>query len=129
MIDAASFWNIFIDKMPVKLSCTIPGCNHGDGVAMYKTPALEFDNALKMLDRHRAEAHGVKDERGGGAAVGRGESSILILIIIFQGKINVNIYIEPRNEVKIFKKWVWGMQFFSQKLTPPPLGQKKNSQI
>ena len=97
MIDAASFWNIFIDKMPVKLSCTIPGCNHGDGVAMYKTPALEFDNALKMLDRHRAEVHGVKDERGGGAAVGRGESSILILIIIFQGKINVNIYIEPRD--------------------------------
>ena len=40
--------------------------------------------------------------------------------------IYIYIYIEPRNEVKIFKKWVLGMRFFTQKLTRLPLGQKKN---
>ena len=28
-----AFWNILIDEMPVELSCTTPGCNHGDGGA------------------------------------------------------------------------------------------------
>ena len=34
----------------------------------------------------------------------RSESSILTLMIIFQVKINVALYIESRNGVKIFKK-------------------------
>ena len=34
----------------------------------------------------------------------RREKSILTLMIIFRVKINVAIYIEPRNGVKIFKK-------------------------
>ena len=36
------------------------------------------------------------------------------------------MYIELRNEVKIFKKWVLGMRFFTEKLTRPPFGQTKN---
>jgi hypothetical protein len=32
-------------------------------------------------------------------------------------KINVSINIEPRNAVKIFKKWVLGMNIFTQKFT------------
>jgi hypothetical protein len=39
------------------------------------------------------------------------ESSILTLLIIFRVKINVAIYIDPRNGVKIFKKWVRGFAF------------------
>ena len=62
-------------------------------------------------------------------ALGRGESSILTLMIIFRVKINVNINIEPRNEVKMFKKWVLGISIFTQKLTRPPLWAKKYSQI
>ena len=59
-------------------------------------------------------------------AIGRGESSILTLRIIFRRKINVNICIEPRNEVKILKNRVLGISIFTQKLTRPPLGRKKN---
>ena len=55
----------------------------------------------------------------------RGEKSIWTLRIIFRVKIYVNIYIEPRNEVKILKKWVLGLRFFTQKLARPPLGRKK----
>ncbi len=58
--------------------------------------------------------------------LGRGESSILTLRIIFRQKINVNIYIEPRNGVKILKKWVLGCSIFTRKLPRRPLGRKKN---
>ena len=61
--------------------------------------------------------------------LGRGESFILTLVMIFRVKINVNIYIEPRNEVKIFKKLILGISIFTQKLTRPPLWAKKYSQI
>ena len=56
----------------------------------------------------------------------RSENSILTLMIIFRVKINVAIHIEPRNGVKIFKKWVLGVSIFTQNLTRPPLRQKKN---
>ena len=56
----------------------------------------------------------------------RSENSILTLMIIFRVKINVDIYIEPRNGVKIFKKWVLGMSIFTQNLTRPPLRRKTN---
>ena len=56
----------------------------------------------------------------------RSENSILTLMIIFRVKINVAIYIEPRNGVKIFKKWVLGMSIFTQNLTQPPLRRKQN---
>jgi hypothetical protein len=46
----------------------------------------------------------------------RGESSILTHMIIFEEIINVTLYIEPRNEVKIFY----------QKLTLAPLRREKN---
>ena len=37
------------------------------------------------------------------------ESSSFTLMILFRVKINVAIYIEPRNGVKIFKKWLLGI--------------------
>jgi hypothetical protein len=49
----------------------------------------------------------------------RSESSI-IYIIIFRVKINVDIYIETRNGVRIFKKWALGMSIFTPKLTQTP---------
>ena len=52
--------------------------------------------------------------------VRRIESSILALMIIFQVKINVAMYILSGNGVQIFKKWVLGMSIFTQKLTRPP---------
>ena len=58
--------------------------------------------------------------------VRRSEKFILTPRIMPQVKIYVNIYIEPRNEVKILKKRVLGMRFFTQKLARPPLGRKKN---
>ena len=48
------------------------------------------------------------------------ESSILALMIIFRVKINVAIFIEYRNGVKIIKNWVLGISIFTQKLTRPP---------
>ena len=39
----------------------------------------------------------------------RVKNSILTLMIIFRVEINLAIYIDPRNGVKIFKKWVLGM--------------------
>ena len=59
-------------------------------------------------------------------SLGRSEKSILTLRIMFRAKIYVNIYIEPRNEVKILKKRVLGISIFTRKLTRPPLGWKKN---
>jgi hypothetical protein len=56
----------------------------------------------------------------------RSEKPILTLMIIFRVKINVAIYIEPRNGVKIFQKWVLGMSIFTQNLTRPPLRRKQN---
>ena len=52
--------------MAVELPCTHPNCTYGVEGAKYKTPALEFEYALKMLDRHRTDSHAV---RGGGNGV------------------------------------------------------------
>ena len=59
--------NILFDKMSVELECTAR-CDLGVGGAKYKTPALEFDNALQMLDRHRADCHEGRGGRSGEAA-------------------------------------------------------------
>ena len=56
------------DNMPTQLDCTVPQCDHGDGGAKWKTPALSEDNALKYLERHVTDAHGQQD--GGGTAGG-----------------------------------------------------------
>ena len=68
MIDEASFLNILINEMPVQLPCATPGCDRGDGGGVYKTPALEFAEAIQMLNIHRADAHGVQGAGGGGGA-------------------------------------------------------------
>ena len=70
MCDTASFWNILIAEMPVELPCTALACQHGDGGGPYKTPALEVEYAVKMLDRHRADVHGVQGDRDSGGAGG-----------------------------------------------------------
>ena len=46
--------------MHVQLPCATPDCNYGDGGPVYKTPALEFADAIQMLNIHRADAHGVQ---------------------------------------------------------------------
>ena len=73
MIDETTFLEILIDEMPIELPCTTPGCASGVGGATYKTPALEADIALKMLDRHRADVHGVQGGGGGGGAAEGGK--------------------------------------------------------
>ena len=70
MSDETTVLNILIAEMPDQLICTTPGCTYGDGGVPYKTQPLEFDSAEKMLDRHRADAHGVQAPRDGGAAGG-----------------------------------------------------------
>ena len=72
------------------------------------------------------EALLVRWELGGTWTIGSGESSILTLRIMFRGKINVNVYIEPRNEVNILKKRVFGISIFTKKLARPPIRRKKN---
>ena len=63
-------------------------------------------------------------------SVRRSENSILTLMIMLRVKIDVTIYIEPRNGVKFFKKSVLGMRIFTRKLTRPPFRTKKKySQI
>ncbi len=69
-----TFLNILIAEMPIQLPCTTPGCDHGDGGAAYKTPALDFADAVQILDRHRADAHGVHP--AGGAGPGGGVKKI-----------------------------------------------------
>ena len=49
----------------------------------------------------------------------------MTLRITFRAKIYVNIYIEPRNEVKILKKWFLGISIFTQKLTQPHMGEEE----
>ena len=59
-----------------ELECTHRGCTEGVGGAVWKTPALEFANAIQLLDRHLADSHGqqVPGAGGaGGAAGGAGE--------------------------------------------------------
>ena len=56
--------------MPVQLPCATPNCKYGDKGAVYTTPALDFVDAIQLLNIHRADAHGVQAGRGGGAGGG-----------------------------------------------------------
>ena len=57
--------------MAVELTCTHPNCTYGVEGAQYKTQALEFEYALKMLDRHLL-SHAVHGAGGGGHGGGLG---------------------------------------------------------
>ena len=59
--------NILFNKMSVELECPAR-CDLGIGGAKYKTPALEFDFAFQLLDRHLADGHGLHGERGWGSS-------------------------------------------------------------
>ena len=83
MIDDESFWNILIDEMAVELPCTTQDCTLGPGGTVFKTPALEFDIALKYLDRHLL-SHGVQGAGGGGGAA-EGEGEVLVRPSISKG--------------------------------------------
>ena len=50
-----------------ELEFTFPGCKEGDGGAKYKTPAIEFQQTVQLLDLHITDAHGVSGAGGGGA--------------------------------------------------------------
>ena len=56
--------------MPVQLPCTTPDCTYGAEGAVYKTPALDFADAIQLLNMHRVDAHGVQAGGGGGAGGG-----------------------------------------------------------
>ena len=57
MFNGAALLEILIEEMPTLLECTAEGCNHGKEGARWKTPALETQYALEMLNRHRADVH------------------------------------------------------------------------
>ena len=59
MGEERTFLDILFAEMPVELPCATPDCNYGEEGAVYKTPALDFANAIQMLNIHRADAHGV----------------------------------------------------------------------
>ena len=44
--------------MPVHLEYTVPECDNEDGGSKWKTPALSEKIAMKLLERHEANAHG-----------------------------------------------------------------------
>ena len=59
-------------EMPVQLQCATPACNYGEDGSVYRTPELEFADAIQMLNIHRAYAHGVQtggDTRAVGGVV------------------------------------------------------------
>ena len=65
----ADFRNILIAEMAVELTCTYQACTYGVEGAPYKTPALEIEYALKVLELHRTDSHGAG---GGGHGGGLG---------------------------------------------------------
>ena len=69
MQEEIDFRNILIAEMGVELPCTQPDCSYGVGGTPYKTPALEIDDALKVLDRHLL-SHGIHAGGGGGPGGG-----------------------------------------------------------
>ena len=77
--------NILFEKMSVELECTMQECDNGVGGAKYRTPSLEFDSALKMLDTHLADCHEVRGEGGRGAAAEGEEGGQLVRPSISRG--------------------------------------------
>ena len=69
--------------MSVELECPAH-CDLGVGGAKYRTPALELDFALQMLDIHLADGHGIHGGGGGGVAA-EGEGVVLVRPSISRG--------------------------------------------
>ena len=66
MGEEADFRNILIAEMAIELPCTHPDCKHGAESTPYKTPALDIEHALKVLELHAQLSHGVHGAGGGG---------------------------------------------------------------
>ena len=66
----ADFRNILIAEMAVELTCTYQACTYGVEGAPYKTPALEIEYAIQVLELHAKLSHGVHDAGGGGPGGG-----------------------------------------------------------
>ena len=48
---------IFVAMAPIQLECAVVDCQFGDAGAKYKTPALEAEIALQLLNIHRQDTH------------------------------------------------------------------------
>ena len=48
---------IFVAMAPIQLECTVVDCNLGAAGARYKTPALEEQVAIQMLNNYREDTH------------------------------------------------------------------------
>ena len=48
---------IFVAMAPIQMECTVVDCNLGAAGARYKTPALEEQVAIQMLNNHREDTH------------------------------------------------------------------------
>ena len=70
MVEEHNFLEILIAEMSIQLTCAAPDCAHGDGGAVYKTPALEPTLAMEMLNIHIRLAHGVNPVGGAGPGGG-----------------------------------------------------------
>ena len=70
MGDEADFRNILIAEMAVELPCTHPACTYGVGGTPYKTPALEIEYAIQVLELHDKQSHQVRGAGGGGPGNG-----------------------------------------------------------
>ena len=68
MFDEDALLHILINEMALELECQALECTHGVGGARWKTPALEAQLAMQMLNTHRADAHDQQAGGGGGAA-------------------------------------------------------------
>ena len=66
MGEETDFRNILIAEMAIELPCTRPDCTYGVGGTPYKTPALEIEYAIRVLELHDKQSHGVHGAEGGG---------------------------------------------------------------
>ena len=56
--------------MAIELPCTHPGCTFGADGTPYKTPALEIEYAIQVLELHDKQSHAVRGDGGSGPAGG-----------------------------------------------------------
>ena len=56
--------------MAIELPCTHPGCTFGAEGTPYKTPALEIEYAIQVLELHDKQSHAVRGDGGSGPAGG-----------------------------------------------------------
>ena len=58
MVIEHTVWDILIDEIAVHFDCTLDECDKGISGARWKTPALEPQFAVQMLNMHSANTYG-----------------------------------------------------------------------